>query len=819
MIELDEHGRVIYVEVIQPIGHGFDEAALTAVRAMTFTPAQTEAGPVGVAFEFAYGFTFQPPEPEPDEPAAPLPVNLDGTLREMGTRGFIAGAKVVIVDTDLVAVSDDKGFFEFRGVPVGSHSVKVLSQEHVGVTKQVEIVEGEITGMELWLRGLQYRENEGVGTYERKREEVTRRTLTIEEIKRVPGTFGDPLKVIQTLPGAARSPFGTGILIIRGSNPEDSGIYVDGVRIPIIYHLTGTTSVLTPDLIESVDYLPGGYGSQYGRSMGGVIDVKTKSTFDENGKVSFGADILDSQIYFEGMIGSEKKHGLAVGARRSYVDVFIPLFTPEGNYTIKPRYWDYSMKYLHEAGQDRKGQVFVYGFNDVLRLGTPAEVSQGPDADFQGDVSIEYASHRVVANYQTPLSDHWSLNTTPSVGIDYSYTNFGESLKLDSINSLVELRSELAFEPNEHISLAPGVDFIGAGWKFEFTAPFTLAQADDPLAERESVFLDGKGAWFGPDIYLNAKWRPLNDPDKWLIAPSIRGNITRQTVKGSVTGDAGAPWMKTSADPRLATRFQLTDSFVIKGASGIYHQPPQPSESVGLGSDNNLKYEYAWNSSLGFEHQISPIMVWDVDLFYRDMQNLVEFDDSFGSFGDNTWVNSGLGRAYGGELIVRHNPANNFFGWVSYTLSKSERKVNRDQEEWQDFDFDQTHIFSAQGGYDLPKDFGVSAQVQYVTGNPDSPFNAGIYDFDWDSYNGFRVGPSNSERLPPFFQTSVRLDKLWTFRTWQMTTYVDLLNTVRGVNPEFTIYSYDYSDFAYVRGLPFIPNIGIEGTFYPGKRE
>ena len=69
--------------------------------------------------------------------------------------------------------------------------------------------------------------------------------------------------------------------------------------------------------------------------------------------------------------------------------------------------------------------------------------------------------------------------------------------------------------------------------------------------------------------------------------------------------------------------------------------------------------------------------------------------------------------------------------------------------------------------------------------------------------------------MPPFFQTSVRFDKLWTFKRWQLETYVDLLNVVRGVNPEFTVYNYDYTESAYVRGLPFIPNIGLEAKFFP----
>ena len=154
----------------------------------------------------------------------------------------------------------------------------------------VEVAEGEVSVVKLWLRAEQYRENEIVGLYDQPTDEVTRRTITMAEIEQIPGTFGDPVRVVQTLPGAARSPFSTGLLIIRGADPEDSGVYIDGIRVPIIYHITGATSVISPDIIESVDYLPGGYGVQYGRTMGGTVDVKTKSDIEPGHRV---ADVLE----------------------------------------------------------------------------------------------------------------------------------------------------------------------------------------------------------------------------------------------------------------------------------------------------------------------------------------------------------------------------------------------------------------------------------------------------------------------------------------------------------------------------------------------
>lgn len=831
-IELNEAGEVQTVEVIEPVGHGFDEAAVDAVLAMTFAPAQTAEGPVPVIFEFEYGFVLEPETPPPGE-TAPAPVNLEGTIREMGTRAPIEGVQVVVDGTDLVATTDATGAFTLAGVPLGTRTIRLLHTGHVPIERELELVEGEVTVVALWLRSETYRENEVVAVYERKEEEVTRRTLVIDEVKRIPGTFGDPVKVIQTLPGAARSPFGTGLLVIRGSNPEDSGVYVDGIRIPIVYHLTGTTSILSPELIESVDYLPGGYGVQYGRSMGGVVDIKTRDDFDEQGQITWGTDILDSQVLYQGKVGKKKQHGLALGARRSYVDAFLPLVTKDTGFLIKPYYWDYQAKWVPDVGGDDDASLFLYGFQDILKLETPDDFAQGSDQDTQGDLRTQYSSHRLIGRWQHTFGETLDLDLTPSLGIDGSYFGLGQEFVLENDLWLSELRAELAWHPTPHVEIVPGTDLWAALWTFDFKSAVRYADIQDPLAEREGVGFDGRGQLLSPDVFVKANLRPLEDTDAWLITPGVRLNTVLNQTGGGIEGDEALPAdFSWSLDPRVLTRAVLSDAFAVKGATGLYHQPPQPQELIGVGTRSTVGHERAWSSSIGYEHRINQAIHYDIDLFYKKMDRLILFNEAWTGFGENPFLNGGDGRAYGLEVILRHEKTGPFFGWISYTLSKAVRRDTPYCDDpratgaedllgngtcWYAFDFDQTHILSAQGGYDLPYDFGVSAQVQLVTGNPSDAYNAGVYDVDSDAYLGFYIPPGPDDpvrRLPPFFQTSVRGDKLFTFKRWQLETYVDLINIVRGVNPEFEIYNYDYSDFAYVRGLPFIPNIGLEARFW-----
>ena len=72
---------------------------------------------------------------------------------------------------------------------------------------------------------------------EQRREEVSRITLRGAEIKQVPGTFGDPFRVIQTLPGVASVVSLLPFPIVRGASPSSTGFLLDGTRVPLLFHL------------------------------------------------------------------------------------------------------------------------------------------------------------------------------------------------------------------------------------------------------------------------------------------------------------------------------------------------------------------------------------------------------------------------------------------------------------------------------------------------------------------------------------------------------------------------------------------------------
>ena len=818
-VEIDEAGRVVDVEVLEPVGHGFDEAALEAVQRFRFSPAEDELGPVPVIIEFAYGFVLDADSVEgavaeqtdDDQPAAELPVTLEGHLQEMGTRRDLPDFPVLLPDLDLLTTTDAEGKFAFRGVPPGAHTLQAVLTGFDRIEREVEVAEGQVTSLELWVRNQSYREDELVGVYRREKEEVTRRTLSVQEVRRVPGTFGDPVRVIQSLPGAARAPFGLGLLVIRGANPEDSAVYVDGIRIPLIYHLDGIRSVINQNLIEAVDYLPGGYGVRYGRSLGGAIDVRTKRDYLEDGhELKWTTDVLHSGGLLSGRLGKEpeKQWGYALGARRSYLDLIIPFFTKNSGFTIKPRWFDYQLKLdrLETPAGGRLG-VFLFGFQDIMRVSTPDDVAQGTDQDTQGDVDILYSTHRMMLDWERPLGEKLDLRMTPSLGLDINQGNFGGSLSGGQYTLLFELRTELPWEISDKLTITPGTDFIGGPWGFDVALPFNpeIAASYDPIGEREDWSIDDGGWAWGPDLYIDADIRPLKDPERLLITPGLRW--TYAWIPGEYYGGG---W-----DPRLAVRWLPWERSVFKSSLGIYHQTPMPYEmyrpdDVVLQMD----FERATSATVGWEQSAGQAWTGDIELFYKHLDQLLVMNSQFTSLDDPYFENGGLGRVYGLEVMIKRAAVDRFFGWISYTLSKSERIDYPDDpdDEWYAFDFDQTHILVLVGGVQLPYDFEVSTRIQYVSGNPWTPAAGGIYDVDQGYYWSYSTAKYNSQRMPDYFATDMRLEKLFTFRRWQLATYVDLLNVIRGTNPEFVRYNYDYTEWTYVRGLPFIPNLGFDAN-------
>src|SRR5262249_50888364 len=112
-----------------------------------------------------------------------------------------------------------------------------------------------------------------VVTAPRLEKKVQSTEISADQGKKVAGTGGDVAKVVENMPGVARSTVGSSALVVWGAGAADTRVYVDGVHIPVLYHEGGFRSVVHSDLVRSVELQPGGYGASYGRGLGGLVLV------------------------------------------------------------------------------------------------------------------------------------------------------------------------------------------------------------------------------------------------------------------------------------------------------------------------------------------------------------------------------------------------------------------------------------------------------------------------------------------------------------------------------------------------------------------
>lgn len=188
-------------------------------------------------------------------------------------------------------------------------------------------------------------------------------------------------------------------------------------------------------------------------------------------------------------------------------------------------------------------------------------------------------------------------------------------------------------------------------------------------------------------------------------------------------------------------------------------------------------------------------------------------------------MQQGEGRAYGIQVLLRHELSGRFFGWVSYTLMRSERKDDCAQlitqtdpttslaqqvcspGNWRLFDYDQTHVATVVGSYDLGAGFEFGARFRYSTGFPRTPVIGTFSSARRDLYEPV-FGAQNSIRIPSFLQLDARLAKRFQGSWGKAEVYLDVQNVTDRGNPEEIVYNYNYTKRGYITGLPTLPVVG-----------
>lgn len=730
-------GKVTDPEVVESAGEPFDSRALELITRFSFTPAQKDGE--AIAARIQYKLVFTPPRP----PAVAAP-------------------------------------------PVAAAAAAAPAQPVPAPAKPAQAPEpiSEGSGEDEMF--------EAVAEVEAPPREATRHTVDEKELTRIPGTRGDALRAVEVLPGVGRTGFAEneGPPIIRGAQPYESMVTLDGAPIPLLYHFGGLTSVYNSHLLEGVDLYPGNFSARYGRVVGGVVEARTRDPRSDRFHGMLELSLVDSFALLETPLGPNTS--LALAARRSNIDLVFESLVPDDAFSVvaAPVYYDYQAMLVHRFNQDHKLKLQAYGSYDSLKLVFSDPVDEDPA--LKDDVEGMTQFHKFQAGFTSQFGPVVQQNLELAVGPIQAEQKLGE---LHAKFTGVDLhgRAEWGIFASDRLRIDVGVDtfvqtvhgvYHGPPPPQEEGAP----SADEPLGTYDLVSVDDTLYIVRPGSYAELSYRPI---DRWLLIPGVRADYDRGT----------GTW---TFDPRFSTRYGVTDTTTLKGGVGLYSQPPEYYQLISMFGNPDLEPYHAVQTSLGVEQVVTDGFDVGVEGFYKYMYNRV-----VGTPGGAPpyFANDGEGRIYGAEFSIELNRGPHY-GYLAYTLSKSERK-DRD-EDWRLFDYDQTHNLSAVYNYDFGSGWSAGARFRLTSGNPETPVLYGVYDANSDLYRAV-YGPTNSERQPLFHQLDLRGEKKWAFEDWSLTAYLELLNAYNAQNVEGTSYSFDYTKKENATGIPIFPNLGIRG--------
>ena len=794
LLTLDAAGRVEKVKVVGSPDPLLRRAAVGAAQQFVFSPAEVDGKPAPVQIQYTYRFvlekTFRPRLPDWMLPERRRPVGkapLAGRVRESGTRAPLAAVAVAVLEMGVEVTTDDKGRFSVPNIGPGRYEVQVNSPRHQRDTATVEVREGEQARIDFYLDPLTEDPYQTVVRGKRLQTSVTRVALRQRELSTVPGTFGDPLRVVENLPGMARVPFGAGALLIRGASPEDSGVFLDGIRVPIIYHFLGGPSILNPQFLDRIDYHAGNADSRYGRLVAGVVGVGTRSTFTESLHGSMDISLLSAGVFLN--VPLTKKVSVAVAGRRSYIDALLPAIveaTGESMLAVLPVFYDYQARVDIRLSENNSLAFLAFGSDDRMALAN--------DAPTLGlDVTGRVTFHRLHGEWRARLGSRVSSRFAPHIGFQLAnmdYLSYGRDTEMRSV--VGGAREDIQIKLRSNILLRTGLDLELEQRSFN---PVPGAPELDGFSEVREL----RG---GIGVYLDAV---IGFGKRLKLIPGARFDLV--FFLDSV---------RPSTNPRLAARYTLFDSTTLKGAAGLFSQAPANLPIDRTSEQPRLYLEHALHLSAGVEQKLLPALGLDVSVFYIHRWDLVPFSRILetayeGKWGAAGYGNSGDGSSYGMELLLRHDVTERLYGWVSYTLSRSVSRPSL-REHYARTVFDQTHILTLVASVRLRWGIETGLRFRLVSGNPLTPVGGGFFDSDLGGYLSIN-GPVRSQNRPLFHQLDLRIEKTWRFDWWRLGVYLDVLNVYNAENPEMTFYDYRFRESGPLRGVPILPTLGIKGSF------
>jgi TonB family protein len=623
------------------------------------------------------------------------------------------------------------------------------------------------------------------------RPEPGRQEMSGGEVRQMPGSFGDAFRAIEALPGVIPLVSGLPYFLVRGAPPGNTGFFVDGVRVPALFHLGVGAAIIHPGLIDKVDFYPGAYPARYGRFTGGILSGEVLPAPERpHGEAS--VRLLDAGALASAPLAEGRGDVLASG-RYGYPGPLLSLFAKDTSLG----YWDYQARARWRASEKDEIGAFVFGSYDSL------SVRNSNSGQWVEVLGIQF--HRADLRWDRRTSDTGTLRVALTLGYDRSATGDGSNAAAtDSVESeTVALRATWSDRAGPNADLVLGADAILEPYRVN--VPY-----NSPISGPSTSTIGSSAASFlqtdvDASAYGELVWRPAPRVE---LRPGLRLDAFTAQYPGNGTflGIAAKDRAVGAVDPRLAARWDATPTLSWVAALGVAHQASNiPFPSPGLQfSQLSRGLQSAFQYSAGAEVKLPADFTATGDVFLHDYTGLADYIETCPP-GEATCTFNG--RSIGLELLVRRPLTKRFTGWLSYTLSRTERDAFYSGSWMRRLsEFDRPHVVNLVLAADLGKRWRVGGRLLAYSGLP------------YSSVTG-TVGPPDS-RGDPFYRIDLRVEKKWNALGGTMALVFEWLNALLNKETIGTSCSESFTGSGFTSqcaptkvGPITFPSIGLEAAW------
>ncbi len=651
-------------------------------------------------------------------------------------------AHLIILPDSLTYVSESGGRFAIR-VPRGQKTLLISFTGYTSQRLQFSALRDTILTVILQPEVSQLREvvvtaqnNLQTQLFESTR--TSTNVLSAKDINAIPvlGGEADLIKTLQLMPGTLRGIEGSADLFVRGGAADQNLVLLDGATIYNTSHLFGFVSVFNPSILESVEAVNGGFPADMGGRLSSIIDVKTNAELADQTHLAGDIGIIASRLYIEQPIIQDKL-SIWIGGRRTYIDQVVKLVNEELPYF----FYDLNAKIIAKPTERDQLSFSFFNGKDLLNIFR--------DRNNDGDgflTAYEAINHTQTLQWNRKLNNNWYSNTTLTrTGFQYEIKNAFEDNRVLAYSDIQDIGLKLAIG-NHSLRNGAAVKF-GVDWTLHDISP-SVVNSSGTISEIFNSSTSQARQAHALAVYGLYEW---NLDKQWLLNVGMRASAAVVKNKTYVF-----------PEPRMAVRYKLSPNEALKFSYARMTQFLHRVSNSGVSTPTDVWYPVTDSIRPQTAHQVS--LAWQrtlpqhsfflsLETYYKHMNNLVGFEEGTNLFFNTDFesrIVQGRGNAYGLEALIRKETGK-LTGWISYTLSWSNRQFNAiNQGRWFRSRYDRRHNGAIVAQYALNKRWSVSAVWEFISGARFTPV-IGQYAVATPTSTGFDLlpvyAPINSVKL------------------------------------------------------------------------